>query len=222
MTSTEILVIAIGIVSSISLILSALSTRRTKLLMFAIFASSFAGVQFVLAGAAVAGAVIAVSIVRNSLLLLALKKEKFRWLDHWAVMIFFMIVASAVWVLVVDWDNFAVLSLVPLVGNLLGSVAVFFRNLIYTKAIFMFGGAMWFVYEFSYGAYGAMLGEAATFVSNSIALVLLIKASMTGKEAIDPTTEVIKTITTAVPAVTSAITTAIPVVTSSVPKVKNG
>lgn len=222
MTLTETLVIVLGIFASIFLIISSLSTSRPRLLMFSIFCSVFAIAQFTLAGALVAGAVIAVGVVRNSLLLLSLKNQKFRWLDHWAVMVLFMVAASVVWTLLVDWKSFEVLSVVPLAGSLLGSVAVFFRNLIYTKSIFMFAGMMWISYQFSYGAYGLLVGEAANLVSNGVALTLLIRAAVTGQKVIDPTTEVIKTITTAIPAVTATITTAIPVITSSIPKMKNG
>lgn len=86
----------------------------------------------------------------------------------------------------------------------------------------MAAGVMWFFYQFSYGAYGALIGETANFVSNGIALTILVRAAIAGKAPIDPTTEVIKTITTAIPAVTSAITTAIPVITSSTQTLKRG
>jgi hypothetical protein len=200
--SHEVLVILLGIASSTTLIISALSTHKTRLIIFNILTSVLLIVQFGLTGALVGLGACIVSILRSSTVLAS---TKWSWLNHWSLIPFFIVAQATMFYFMNDWSDVEFYNFVPVIGSMLSVVALYFTNLIYTKSLYMVSGGLWLFYEFFVGSYGHMIGETANIVANGVALVLLVKAARKGTEVIEPTEELVKAITTSIPVITTGI-----------------
>lgn len=164
--------LAIGLAGSTAIIISALSTTRSRMLLWSVIALSLFAAQYGILGAHVALMTSSVSLIRNFTFYLSIKRPI---LGHWSVMLFFVLVIVAGWIWTNDFSNFNPLNLIPLLANLLNSAAVFIKDLRISKAIFLTSGLMWLYYQYSFGAYGLMAGELFTITANIIALTKLIQ-----------------------------------------------
>ena len=205
----EIIMLLLGIVSSTTLIISALSIHRKRLLVFAIATTALVGLQYGLVGSEIGLAACVLGLFRN---LLVLGSLRYGWLNHWLFMPFFVSLHIAAFFAFTDWDNLTWISFIPVVGGCLGVLAVFFKNVIYTKAMFVGLGAIWMIYEFSLTLYGQMIGEGLTLIANIFAFFVLLNAHRKGvpeEQIEDLDVRIIGTITTSIPIIQSSVEDAI-------------
>jgi hypothetical protein len=197
----DTLVILIGILASASLIMSGFSTQKKRMLIFAITTSILCVAQFSLTGSAAALVICAIGILRNSTVLLSLKYPS---LNTAGTMIMFLVLQTAGFSVVTNWQNFQPITLLPLIGAYAGTVAVFFSKMWMTKAAMIISGITWLSYEYNIGVYGQMIGEAFTLFANLTALTLLLLAERNGISQIDVEnvdTQILDVITSSIPVI---------------------
>jgi len=197
----QFLVILIGIASSITLMISALSVHRKRLIIFAMVTSSLVGLQYGLTGTLVGLGACLIGITRSSMVLGSFNKP---WLNHWLFIPVFMGLHVVSFSLFTDWSQMSVVTFVPLVAAWLGVISVFFKKVHFIKVFVIAAGSLWFVYEWQSGVYGQMVGEAANIIFNIVALTILLKAEAKGiseNDVEDVDTQVIRTITSSIPVI---------------------
>jgi hypothetical protein len=194
-------VVLLGVLSSITLIISALSVHRKRLLTFGIATGSIVAVQYGLMDNWVGLMTLSIGLVWTLMMLFSIKNP---WLNHWLFIPLFMGFHLLSFSLLSDWNSMTWVNFIPLIGGWGGVIAIFFKNMIYTKSLLIAFGAMWLVYEFHSGIYGQMIGESLNLVANSVALTMLVVAARRGipEALID---DVIDTITSSIPVITSSI-----------------
>lgn len=171
------LVLFLGILSSGTLIVSALSVHRLRLLMFSAITGVLVAAQYGLVGAWTGLLTCAVGLTWTALVAASYRYPK---VAHPALLPLFALGHVLVFANFTDFGNFTLVALVPLIGGLLGLVAVMFKEIIYTKAIFIVCGAGWLGYEFTNAVYGQMVGESLNLIGNTVALCALIAAKAKG------------------------------------------
>lgn len=184
------------------------------MLIFGIATSFLCAVQYSLNHSTVALVICSIGIVRSISALIGLKHPVF---NTWPFLVLFLIAQTVAFVLTADWNNFTVISALPVIGAYLGTVAIFFHRMAITKSFMISSGMVWLTYEFSAGFYTQMLGEGFTLFANTFALVMILRAEKAGaseEELKDIDSQVISTLTGSIPviAVREALTGAIPVI----------
>jgi hypothetical protein len=209
MNTHDLVVLILGIVSSISMVISAIAIRRPRLLLFAFITSVLCTVQYGMTAAMIGMAICAIGAMRNMWLLIGTKHNK---LNHWGFLVAFLALALGAYGLLNDWSNFSMLQALPVLGAVTGTVAVFLQNVRWTKIGLIVTSGLWIVYEYHSALYGQMLGEAFTIVGNAIALAVLVAGSRKGiaDENIETVEEQF----------TKAITTSIPVITGKIAQIR--
>jgi hypothetical protein len=167
--------------------------------MFAIATTIIVGIQYGLVGSEIGLAACVLGLTRN---LLVFSSLKYAWLNHWLFIPIFILLHLAAFIVFTDWNDLTWISFIPLVGGWLGVIAVYFKSVLYTKAIFICVGAMWMIYEFDMELYGQMIGEGLTVIANTFAFFALLSAARRGvpqEQIEDLDTHLIETITTSIP-----------------------
>jgi hypothetical protein len=191
-------VILLGVLSSALMVISALSVHRLRLLCFSLGAGALVAIEYLLVGAWTGLAAVLVGMTWTGLLALAYRYPR---AAHPALIPVVIGAHTLMFALLTNFAAFQPVLLVPLVGGVLGTLAVYTRELIYTKALLIGIGVMWLGYEFNSGIYGQMLGESLNLVANTVALCALVGARMRGipRSAMqDLDTQLIETITGAI------------------------
>ena len=173
----NITIILLGIFSSTTLLISALSVHRLRLLTFSAITGALVAIQYGLVGAWTGLLTVAVGVTWTALVALSYRYPK---LAHPALLPFFALGHVLIFANFTDFQTFNAVALVPLLGGLLGLLAVMFKEIIFTKAIFIICGAGWLGYEFANAVYGQMVGESLNLVGNAVALCALIAAKAKG------------------------------------------
>lgn len=218
------LIISLGILSSVALVMSGLSTQRKRMLIFSIITSVLTGVQYSLTGSTFALLVCAIGVIRGFTALAALKKPVF---GRWYFLVFFLLTVTTLFIITADWDTLTFMDMLPLLGSYIGTAALFFKRMTHTKILLIICGGVWLTYEFHAGIYGQMIGESFTIIANIIALTSLMLAARRGvpeNEVENIDTHIIDVITTSIPVIQDKIrTTSIPIIqtiTESMPIIK--
>lgn len=173
----NLFVILLGVLSSGTLIVSALSVHRLRLLIFSAVTGALVAVQYGLVGAWTGLLTVAVGLTWTALVAASYRYPK---VAHPALLPIFALAHVLIFAKLTDFAAFSTVALVPLVGGLLGLAAVMFKEIIYTKAIFIVCGVGWLGYEFSHAVYGQMVGESLNLIGNAVALCALIAAKAKG------------------------------------------
>jgi hypothetical protein len=203
--TTDHLVILLGIASSITLIISALSVHRKRLLMFGIATGSLVAIQYGLVGSWVALMTLSIGLVWTVMMLLSAKHA---WLKNPLLIPLFMVFHVTSFAALSNWDAMTWVNFIPLIGGWGSLIALFMTDMIKTKSALILLGGMWLAYEYSSGLYGQMVGESLNLVANTVALSALITARRRGipeDQMEDLDTQLIGTITTSIPTITQAI-----------------
>lgn len=199
--TTSLLVILLGIASSIALVVSALSVHRKRLLTFGIINGMIVATQYGLVGSWVGLTTLAIGLVWTVMMLFSIKHE---WLNHKMFIPLFMVFHLAAFLSLTDWSHFTWVNILPLLGGWGGIIAIFFKEMIYTKSLLIALGVMWLVYELHNSMFTQMIGESLNMVANIVALTTLLVALKRGIPE-SQITDVIDTITTSVPVITRSI-----------------
>ena len=93
------------------------------------------------------------------------------------MIVVFIGIYTASFLLFNNWKTVSWLIFIPLVAAYLGTIGVFFTNLIYAKGIFLSAGILWLIYEYNTGLFGQMIGEGLSFLANLTAMIILINAA---------------------------------------------
>lgn len=198
----SVLVIALGVVSSTTLVLSGLSTQRHRMLVFAGITSFLVAIQYSMTGALAALAICVIGLIRNFTALAALKHS---FLNSYWVLAAFLTLQTAAFGLTTNWGgNVQIVDFLPLVGAYVGTVALFFKRMMMTKIFMVVCGGLWIAYEFHTGLYGQMIGETFTLAANIMAFIVLLRASKAGipetqVENVD--TKILDVITSSIPVI---------------------
>lgn len=209
MNTHDFVILILGIVSSISMVISAIAIRRPRLLLFAFITSFLCAVQYSMTAAMIGMAICAIGAMRNLWLLIGTKHEK---LNHWVFLAAFLALSLGAYGFLNDWSNFSLVQTLPLLGAITGTISVFLQNVRLTKIGLIVTSGLWIVYEYHSALYGQMLGEAFTIIGNGIALAVLVVGSKKGIADND--------IETVEEQFTKAITTTIPVITGKIAQIR--
>lgn len=213
----EAVILTLGVLSSITLIISALSTGRKRMLIFGMTTTVLCLIQYSLNNSTLALIIGCIGLVRSLFALISLKYPAF---NTWPFLVLFLSAHTTAFVLTANWNNFVFVEALPVLGAYLGTLAVFFKRMAITKGLMIACGATWLVYEFSAGFYTQMIGETFTLFANAFALSMVLKAEKAGMkdgefEALD--TALIATVTGSIPVVKAreALTGSIPIIKES-------
>lgn len=196
--SNDTIVLILGILSSLTLIISALSVHRHRLLVFSVATGVIVAAQYGLVGA-YAGLII--TLIGTFRTLLAVLGERFPWLEHWLMIPVFITLHTTAFFLVSDLSQATWISFIPLIGGWGSTVVMTLKNVIHMKFMFIGLGGMWLIYEMSNAMYTQMVGESLNLVANIAALTILLIAYYKGvpeSELEDVDTQIINVITTGI------------------------
>lgn len=205
MSNSELFLLALGIFSSIAMVVSAIAIKRGRLLTFSLIANLLCVAQYTLVGSHVGMIMCAVGVTRSVIFLLS---EKYHVFNHWLFLFGLMSASTAGFLLFNNWNDLAWHSFLPLAGSMLSSLAVFFVDVRKTKMTLLATGVVWLFYEFSLGLYSQMVGESLTLVGNFVALSVLLAGYRKGVPVDDIKTveeQAREVITTSIPVITGKI-----------------
>jgi hypothetical protein len=197
--TTQFIVLLLGIAASITLVISALSVHRYRLLIFSVATGIIVSLQYGLVGAYAGLAVTSIGVLRTLMVVGSFKRP---WLNHWSFIPVFLILHTIAFCMVTDWSHATWVSFIPLIGGWGGTIVVYFENVVIMKSILIGLGLMWLMYEFNNAMYSQMVGESLNLVSNCVALAILVIAHRRGipdSEIEDIDTQMIEVITTSIP-----------------------
>ena len=178
MASTTIVLI-LGVLASTTLIISALSVHRMRLLTFSIFTTSLVAVQLVFNGSAISTILICmIGLVRTTMLILA--EKKFTWMNHWMVLAMFIALYSSAFIFTTDFQKVNWYQWLPFIGSIIGTVSLFFLDMAATKTLAMFAGSSWTTFYIFSGMTTQLIGEFFTIGANAIALIMILSARRAG------------------------------------------
>jgi len=203
--SAHLLVLMLGIASSVTLIISALSVHKYRLLSFSVATGIIVSLEYGILGAYAGLAINIIGTIRTLMVVGSFKRP---WLDHKLWIPFFLVVHTIAFSLVTDWSHLTWMSFIPLIGGWGGTVLVSFKEVLHIKMLLIVLGALWIVYEFNNAMYSQMVGESLNFVANNVALFTLLAARRHGipEPAVeDLDTHLIDVITTSIPVVRDSL-----------------
>lgn len=208
----DALILILGLFSSATLIISAISTERKRMLTFGIATSLLCLAQFALNQSLLPLVIGCIGLVRTSF---ALASLKYPALNTWPFLVVFLAAHTTAFILTTNWDAFVLVEALPVLGAYLGTIAVFFSRMAYTKAFMIASGMVWLTYQFSAGFYTQMIGESFTLVANTFALIMVLRAEDAGIPETDfdkVDAQVIDAITGSIPVIKEALTGSLPVI----------
>ena len=210
----ETIILILGVFSSVTLIISALSTGRKRMLIFGLATSVLCLIQFALNQSTLALIIGLIGLVRTGFALLSLK---YPIMNTWPFLVMFLGAHTTAFIFTTNWDMFIVMEALPVLGAYLGTLAVFFKRMAVTKSLMIACGAVWLCFQFYSGFYTQMVGEIFTLGANIFALTMILRAEKSGMkdeefEALDE--QVLDALTGSIPVVKikEALTGSIPVI----------
>ena len=157
-------------------------------------------------GAIVGMAICIIGVLRNGFLLAGTKYSK---LNHWGFLVAFLAMSIGAYGVLNDWSNPSFIQMLPVLGAITGTIAVFLQDVKLTKIGLIATSSLWIVYEFHSALYGQMIGEALTIAGNIVALTVLVVGRKKGLADVDIDTveeQAVRAITTSIPVITGKIT----------------
>lgn len=163
------LAISFGLLSSVCLILASLSLSRKRILILSLLINIFSAFQYLLLGQSGALVLVSLGFLMTATVLTSLK---FPALGTTKVLSGFL-VAYPVAFFATGGAVDAWPELLPLFSTMIATTALFMRNLLLVKGMFIVNGLSWLSFEIFAGAYGALPGEVLTLTGNVTSFVLL-------------------------------------------------
>lgn len=173
MLTIPVIILLLGICSSVAAIGEAFSLHKQKLFMFVLAAWGIGIIQYSLVEQPFLVAISIVGVIRTFMVLASVK---YSWLNHIAFIPFFLIVHTILFIVFSDWSSITWFEFIPLFAVYGGTISGFFNNLIYIKLISISNGTLWLYYQYMLGLYGQLPGEAINLGINFWALIVLIQA----------------------------------------------
>jgi len=214
-SQNDIFLLALGIVSSLSMVMSAIAIKRGRLLTFSLIANLLCVAQYAFIGSYVGMLMCSVGVIRSLIFLLG---EKHAVFNHWLFLFGFISTSVFGFFALNNWSDVSWHSFLPLVGSILSSIAVFFTDVRYTKVTLIATGSVWLTYEFYSGLYTQMIGEGFTVLGNIVALSVLAAGYRKGVP-VDQIRSVEEQFGDAVTGAIPVITGKIPVITGKISQV---
>lgn len=169
----EVIILVLGLLSSIAYILCGLATDRLKMLLLGVATNAFCIVMYTLSNSTLALIVCCIGIARTVFILASIKYPIF---GAWPFLAAVLASYAAAFVFGTDWNHFVITAMLPVVGAYLGTIAIFFKRMTITKVLMISSGLVWLIYEFTAGFYTQMIGEVFTILASTFALVMVIRA----------------------------------------------
>ena len=173
----DIIVLVVGIASSACVLISSFSLHKKRMLIFILLSWFLGAVQYALIGIPAVLVICIIGTVRSAMVL---GSYKYSWLNHWVLIPVFIVIHTISFFILSTWATLTWISFLPLIASYGSILAVFFKNLIYTKLIFVLVGGMWTAYEISAGLYGQAVGEGIDLLINLWAFLTLVQAARKG------------------------------------------
>jgi hypothetical protein len=173
------IVLVLGVISSITLIISALSVHRARLLTFSAVTTALVIAQLVISRDPLSTILIcAIGVVQMSILLLA--EKRFPRLNHWSVLSVFLATYAATFAFSADFGTMNWYEWLPLLGSFAGTIGVFITKMGITKSLATSSAVIWAGYYLFAGMNTQLIGQSFTIAANAVALAMIIKASRNG------------------------------------------
>ena len=170
--------ILLGILSSTTLVISALSVHRLRLLLFGIATGVLVSFEYAITGAWTGLFSVAIGLTWTALMALS---YRYKMLTSPKLVPVVLAAQIASFIAFTPWgDRMTPVMFVPLLGGLIGVFAVYTKELLYTKGMLMLAGGAWLGYEYTNHVYGQMIGESLNLIANTVALSALTMAKVRG------------------------------------------
>lgn len=168
----EVIISALGLLSSITYIMCGLATNRLRMLLLGMATNVLCIAMYTLSHSTLALIVCCIGITRTIFVLISLKYSVF---GAWPFVAAVLAGYAVAFVVGTDWNNFVFAEVLPVIGAYLGTLAIFFKRMTITKVLMITSGLVWLIYEFTAGFYTQMIGEVFTLLANAFALIMVMK-----------------------------------------------
>jgi hypothetical protein len=172
-----LLAITFGLLSSACLIICSLSLSRKRILIASLLINTFSAAQYLLLSQTGALVMVSLGFIMAATVLASLK---FPALGTAKVLGAFL-VAYPIAFFSTSSGIQSAFELLPLFSTMIATTAVFMRNLLVVKTMFILNGLSWLAFEIFAGAYGAVPGEILTLAGNVTSFILLGRAHLAGQ-----------------------------------------
>lgn len=154
---------AVGLVGIACSLLSFQQKQRKWVMIFQMTASAMFCIQLFMVGAITGGCVDSISFIRTAVF--SQNDKKWASSQAWLWIFIFAMVATGI----LTWQGW--LSLLPIVGSILSTVALWMKNPRNIRIISLFVGPCWLIYNIIHGAYTGAVNEALAMISIIIGIL---------------------------------------------------
>lgn len=152
----------IGIIGIICSILSFQCEQRKRVMLFQVMASFMFTTQLFLVGAVTGACMDLINFVRSLFFSIDREWAKSKW---WLVLFMAILICAGI----VTWKD--AYSILPIIGSLLSTVALWMKTSKNIRLISLFSGPCWLVYNIVNGAYSAAVNELIAMTSIVIGML---------------------------------------------------
>lgn len=152
----------IGVIGIVCSLLSFQCEQRKKVMLFQVTASFMFTTQLFLVGAMTGACLDLINFVRSLIFSIDKKWARSKW---WLVLFMAILVGSGI----ATWKD--VYSILPIIGSLLSTVALWMKTSKKIRLISFFSGPCWLVYNMVNGAYSAAINEVIAMTSILIGML---------------------------------------------------
>ncbi len=152
----------IGVIGIVCSLLSFQCEQRKKVMLFQVTASFMFTTQLFLVGAMTGACLDLINFVRSLIFSIDKKWARSKW---WLVLFMVILVGSGI----ATWKD--AYSILPIIGSLLSTVALWMKTSKKIRLISFFSGPCWLVYNMVNGAYSAAINEVIAMTSILIGML---------------------------------------------------
>ncbi len=152
----------IGVIGIVCSLLSFQCEQRKKVMLFQVTASFMFTTQLFLVGAMTGACLDLINFVRSLIFSIDKKWARSKW---WLVLFMAILVGSGI----ATWKD--AYSILPIIGSLLSTVALWMKTSKKIRLISFFSGPCWLVYNMVNGAYSAAINEVIAMTSILIGML---------------------------------------------------
>ncbi len=153
----------IGVIAFLFFVFSIQQKDKKNILKFQLIANTCYAIQYFLLNILTAGLMNIVSLVRLGLFYYYDKKKKTCPKGILIALIILLILIG-----IISYDG--IISLVPIIITILYTLSTYQNNLLIIRWVFVVCGFIWFIFNYSVGAYTAIVGNVFEVVSGLIAI----------------------------------------------------
>jgi inner membrane protein len=152
----------LGWVAAVFVIISFQGSNLKRLIVLQLTGYLFLATHFILLGATTGAVMTIIGIIRLGVAVYIQKHPEYRRY----YLVFIPIILIACWITATGPE-----SLLPAVGYLLGTMAIYQQKLMTTRILFLSAHPFWLAYNFLVGSQGGVAMECFNIISSSTAIV---------------------------------------------------